>query len=193
MKDSTITYITVGILILFGIGWFLLNPKVSDSPVPLDQKDEMTDDVLFPDEFQNDGQNDIITPSQQSQKPSTSNTKPGTLKPSPSESTKPMFVSTFTATAPSLSELFTLGTYYLKTINERGIDACQGHASVDDEDTDDEIIYTKENFILKKLVYNNHSVFMYVEASEVPEGLCATVVQRPRTNPYFSSINIIVQ
>src|SRR5690606_27399598 len=89
--------------------------------------------------------------------------------------------------------IFTLGVYYLENINKKGIDACKGRNEPDPKSVDEDIEYSDENFKLEQIMYKNGQVFLSINAQEIPEDMCAYIIQKELGNSPFSAVHLIVQ
>ena len=189
MKDSTITYIVLVLVVLLGIGWIVFNPKISESPVPKETEFEssrQTEEALIENENISEGERSgEFSSSQKNEAPTPSETTSSSPLASGNVSS-----SSSANTNPSLPSVFTLGTYYIKNIQEKGVEACKGSRGQGSQQHD--IDYDAENFHLSKIVLEPKEAYLFVDAKEIPKDLCATIIQTPRAHSHFERVNILV-
>ncbi|MCA9352386.1 hypothetical protein KC866_03295 [Patescibacteria group bacterium] len=95
------------------------------------------------------------------------------------------------AVVQTITKPFIFGLYYLKNINDLGLDACTVAGG---DDTNIEFPdYDEDNFQLTDVEVKNNTAYLFVDADESPKDLCAYVLPfNNMTNPLFDAIHVVV-
>ena len=95
--------------------------------------------------------------------------------------------------AQKIAEPFILGFYYLKNLNGENLDTCE-ITSEDELETVEYPDYNEDNFKLTDLTFADDSAYLFVEADESPEGVCANISMFENlSNSFFKAIHVVVQ
>ncbi len=93
----------------------------------------------------------------------------------------------------TFSEPLSVGFYYLGGLEEGDIEKC----AISDQDVDRDSYYpeyNEDNFRLTSIDFVGSNVFVYVDADEFPEGICATIFQKVKnTARSIESVYIIIE
>tara|TARA_B100001179_G_C18585658_1_gene402085 strand:- start:37 stop:612 length:576 start_codon:yes stop_codon:yes gene_type:complete len=191
MKNSELTYPLIGIVVLAIIAWFVFGndrPDIQENINP--NPEEVVDTESELDNPEETTQEDTLAPSRGQGSFATNQTTGGAENITRQKTTASVPSSYYTELFPGI---FTLGVYYLENINKKGIDACKGRTEPDPESVNEDIEYTDENFELEQIMYKNGQVFLSINAQEIPEDMCAYIIQKELGTSPFSAVHLIVQ
>ncbi|MCA9352662.1 hypothetical protein KC901_00585 [Patescibacteria group bacterium] len=95
-----------------------------------------------------------------------------------------------THVAQKIAEPFILGFYYLKNFAHHDDVPCDLSAQPDEVEFPD---YDEDNFELTDVTFGDNSAYLFVDADESPDGICARIQQFSNipTNP-LKAIHVIV-
>ena len=137
---------------------------------------------------------ELDRPLSQSFSNAVSNTETTPTQTTETNSTKKYFAqNTIQNVVEAVVRPFTLGFYYFDTINDNGIEKCsaQNRNDIDEKDLPN---YDAENFTLTDIEFKDRSVYLHVEADEVPEKICAQIIQfQEFKNSIYDAIHVIVK
>lgn len=194
MKNSELTYTLIGIVVLAIIAWFVFGnaqPDIQENTNPNAEEVVETETELGNPEGT----------STQEESPTetgiaTAGAPGGTV--TDGVMTAP---ANFEMGTPSRSiqenelfpGIFTFGVYYIENINKKGIEACKPKPASEVDRDDEEIDFSPKNFQLEQIMYKNGQVFLSINAQEIPENMCAYILQKELGNSPFSAVHLIVQ
>lgn len=191
MKNSELTYTLIGVVVLAIIAWFVFGNDRSDIQENinpnLEEVVETESELDNPEESAGEG---TLAPTRGQGSFATTQTTGVEESVSRQSTTALVPSSYYTEMFPGI---FTLGVYYIENINKKGIEACKGRTEPDPESLDEDIEYTDENFELEQIMYKNGQVFLSINAEEIPEDMCAYIIQKELGNSPFSAVHLIVQ
>lgn len=189
MKNSELTYTLIGIVVLAIIAWLVFGNTRPDTQEEINPiQEEILETETEVDSSGDSASEEYVVPA------------PGTKSPVNQEGTAIAMTSTRTgvtsntfSTQQMFPGIFTLGVYYIENINKKGIDACKGRTEPDPKSVDEDIEYSDENFKLEQIMYKNGQVFLSINAQEIPEDMCAYIIQKELGNSPFSAVHLIVK
>jgi len=178
MKKTTNTIVTIVALLLLGAtGLYMLTDKDSqhdhDHPHEYFETiagEEVVLDVPLTESFSNEASNRRVAEEAAIAK-NTSSSFPGYVK-------------------DTVVKPFTLGLYYLK--NFENVSQC-ATARTSSDSSEEAIEYNEDTFKLTDVEIKDKDIYLYVDAQETPDSLCATVVTFKKfTSNIANAIHVVV-
>ncbi len=180
-KNTIISLLAVAVLV--GVAIYLFKDKQKNNP--------KADAPVFVEVVQTEsGEEEIELDRPLSQ--SFSNALSNNQQTSSSVATSQSSQTTAQKVVTAITKPFMLGFYYFNTINKYGVEECTPRDSTDSEEEFPE--YTKENFRLTDVSFSDNKAYLFVDADESPEKICAQVlIFKNITTSVFDAINVIVE
>lgn len=101
--------------------------------------------------------------------------------------------SSIATTVKKVFKPLTLGFYYLNNLGNDGFENCS-ISGINTKDSGENKKYTPENFTLTDVTVADDSAYLYVDAQNQPEDLCAQIIQfKEYRNEFFEAVHVIVQ
>lgn len=180
MKTNTwTTILAIVVLLLVGIYTLRTRPDTTLDSEPTTYTEvingeEVTLNYPLVESFSNPTSNSLVARSK-----ATNNTSRNTT-----------FVSNVVA---AVAKPFTLGFYYFDNIKKKGLENCNGRDITGESEALEFPEYTEENFRLTSIDVHDRAAYLYVDADESPEGLCAYITQYETiTNDLLDAIHVVV-
>jgi hypothetical protein len=191
MKHANTLLTILAVLVLLGVGYYLLQEKKEANYEPEKTYTEIVENIDG--ETQEIELDHPLTESFSNSKSNTETSRVSAETPSNDSELGTASKNVFNKVIKTITKPFTLGFYYLDTINKHGIDKCIA-GKTDSDDDEDFPEYNEDNFKLKEISFVGNTVYLQVDADDIPKKACATIVQFKdfKTNLY-DAVHVVVR